>query len=40
MPTQILGHSRQSRDTPLRGKRFIEVRERLMALFFGDGKTT
>jgi hypothetical protein len=27
----------QSRDTPLRGKRFIEVRERLMALFFGDG---
>jgi hypothetical protein len=29
----------QSADTPLRGKRFIEVRERLMALFFGDGKT-
>jgi hypothetical protein len=28
----------QSRDTPLRGKRFIEVRERLMALFFGDGE--
>jgi hypothetical protein len=28
----------QSSDAPLRGKRFIEVRERLMALFFGDGK--
>jgi hypothetical protein len=28
----------QSSDLPLRGKRFIEVRERLMALFFGDGK--
>jgi hypothetical protein len=28
----------QSRDTPLRGKRFIEVREPLMALFFGDGE--
>jgi hypothetical protein len=28
----------QSRDVPLRGKRFIEVRERLMALFFGDGE--
>jgi RepB DNA-primase from phage plasmid len=27
----------QSSDMPLRGKRFIEVRERLMALFFGDG---
>jgi hypothetical protein len=28
----------QSADVPLRGERFIEVRERLMALFFGDGK--
>ena len=28
----------QSRDAPLRGKRFIEVRERLMVLFFGDDK--
>jgi hypothetical protein len=28
----------QSRGVPLRGKRFIEVRERLMALFFGDGE--
>jgi len=26
----------QSSEMPLRGKRFIEVRERLMALFFGD----
>jgi hypothetical protein len=28
----------QSSDLPLRGKRFIEVRQRLMALFFGDGR--
>jgi hypothetical protein len=28
----------QSAGVPLRGKRFIEVRERLMALFFGDGE--
>jgi hypothetical protein len=28
----------QSSGVPVRGKRFIEVRERLMALFFGDGK--
>jgi hypothetical protein len=28
----------QSAGVPLRSKRFIEVRERLMALFFGDGE--
>jgi hypothetical protein len=27
----------QSSDVPLRGRRFIEVRARLMDLFFGDG---
>jgi hypothetical protein len=28
----------QAAQVPLRGKRFIEVRERLMAMFFGDGE--
>jgi hypothetical protein len=32
----LLWFSGQSADTPLRGRRFIEVRERLMAIFFGE----
>jgi len=32
----LLWFSGQSEDAPLRGRRFIEVRERLLAIFFGE----